>query len=77
MDQKRFVRAGWLEGLWAGEREPGPERKSEEEGKTASSSFSAVSSAPPPGWAGILLVPTWSSQDCHGTMEKLFQASVQ
>ena len=26
---------------------------------------------------GSFLVPTWSSQDCHGTMKKLFQVSVQ
>ena len=26
---------------------------------------------------GGFLVPTWSSQDCHGTMKKLFQVSAQ
>ena len=34
MGQKWFIRAGCLEGLWAGERVPGRERNSEEEGKT-------------------------------------------
>ena len=33
--------------------------------------------ATPPGWQRSFLVPAWSSQDCHDTMEILFQVSVQ
>ena len=71
LEQDAWKGCGQARGCQAGK---GKVRRRE---RPPSSSFSAVSSAPPPGLAGRLLVPTWSSQDCHGTMEKLFQASVQ
>ena len=35
------------------------------------------SSTPLPGEEGSVFVPTWSSKDFHGAVEKSFQVSVQ
>ena len=61
----RGKRIGCLEGLWAGERVPGPENlvgyrfmmKGKWGGKPPSCPFLALPSAPPPGWAGEFSCP--------------------